>query len=254
MSCIFQTAAHKARLSIKTYLIGSALLCFLGIRSGERLLPATFILLSAVGLAVVGIGGGPDLTEKQAAAYCLGCIAYWLGGNSAVRKSAAPPSMGGCRGRGRAGRRRLAGVKTPGARRWLDLGFVQFQPSALAGGLALAFAFVGARRPGEKTGALLGAAYAGVCIALHAAQKDLGGALVIFGATALYAAARSGARWVLPAAAAACAGAGGLLFTFVGRVQRRFLAWLDPWGHRWTRDTRSLKGFKRWPREVRPAP
>lgn len=243
---IFQTAGPQSPAFYQTYLIGSALLCFLGIRSGERLLPATFILLSAVGSAVVGIGGGPDLTEKQAAAYCLGCIAYWLGGNSAVRKSAARAAPWAAAAVVAAqAAAAFAGVETRGARRWLDLGFVQFQPSAFsAAGLALAFAFVGARRPGEKTGALLGAAYAGVCIALHAAQKDLGGALVIFGATALYAAARSGARWVLPAAAAACAGAGGLLFTFVGRVQRRFLAWLDPWGHRWDEGYQIVEGLQ----------
>lgn len=124
-----------------------------------------------------------------------------------------------------------------GARRWLDLGLLRFQPAEAAKvALVLYLARSLARkhdRLGEfAVGFLPHAVVTGLMAALVLAERDLGTvvimALVLF---SMLFAAGVRVRWLLGAVALAAPVFWYLVASTPYRVQR-FLAFLDPWGHR----------------------
>jgi cell division protein FtsW len=124
-----------------------------------------------------------------------------------------------------------------GARRWLDLGLLRFQPAEAAKvALVLYLARSLARkhdRLGEfAIGFLPHAVVTGLMAALVLAERDLGTvvimALVLF---SMLFAAGVRVRWLLGAVALAAPAFWYLVASTPYRVQR-FLAFLDPWGHR----------------------
>jgi cell division protein FtsW len=127
------------------------------------------------------------------------------------------------------------GLEINGARRWLGVGPITFQPSEVAKlAIVLYGASVLARRPGrwthprQITPLLL---VAGTTVLLIASQPDLGTALVVsFTCAALLVAAGFPVRWL-----GLMAGGGAvlvLLYGFSAEYRRaRLMTFLDPWGH-----------------------
>ena len=91
----------------------------------------------------------------------------------------------------------LVGDHSMGAQRWLDLGFVRFQPSEImkiAVPLMLAWHFADKQLPPRVPHLLVGAVIAGVPFVLIAKQPDLGTGLVVFSA-GLFALFLGGMSW-----------------------------------------------------------
>ena len=91
----------------------------------------------------------------------------------------------------------LVGDHSMGAQRWLDLGFVRFQPSEImkiAVPLMLAWHFADKPMPPRVPHLLVGAVIAGVPFVLIAKQPDLGTGLVVFSA-GLFALFLGGMSW-----------------------------------------------------------
>ena len=121
------------------------------------------------------------------------------------------------------------GMKVNGARRWIDLGFIQFQPSELAKvALVLFIADQCARRRKAQFGqVVLVSATLGLLVL---AGPDLG-TTGILGITAFAMLAVAGAETKHLVRAGAIAGAGVLvLVASVPYMQQRVMGFLDPWG------------------------
>lgn len=136
------------------------------------------------------------------------------------------------------------GVEAGGARSWLQIGSFRFQPIEivkillvlyLAAHLAEGRMYLAA---GQEPGRSLGRIYLGpmavmalLFVLVLVAQRDLGGALLLFGlVVAMLYAATGRVRYLLAGGAAALAGA-GLAVSFFDHVRVRFAVWLDPWSH-----------------------
>jgi cell division protein FtsW len=127
------------------------------------------------------------------------------------------------------------GLEINGARRWLGVGPLTFQPSEVAK-LALVLYAAGllARRPGRWTHPRQITPFllvAGCIVLLIASQPDLGTALVCsFVSAALLVAAGFPVRWLL-----AFTGAGAALVLLYGLSagyrRERLMTFLDPWNH-----------------------
>ncbi|MEM6490790.1 MAG: rod shape-determining protein RodA, partial [Pseudomonadota bacterium] len=128
----------------------------------------------------------------------------------------------------------LIGQVGKGAQRWLDLGFIQIQPSEVAKiTLVLALARYFHMKPNEEIGSIIGLAPALAMIAVPAAfilkQPDLGTALMLaaVGGTLLFLA---GVRlWKFGLAAAAIGAAAPVVWASLRDYQQqRVLTFLDP--------------------------
>ena len=128
----------------------------------------------------------------------------------------------------------LIGQVGKGAQRWLDLGFIQIQPSEVAKiALVIALARFFHMKPNQDIGSIIGLAPALAMIAVPAAlilkQPDLGTALMLIavGATILFLA---GVRWwKFGLAASVVAAAGPIVWANLRDYQKqRVLTFLDP--------------------------
>lgn len=135
------------------------------------------------------------------------------------------------------------GVEVGGARSWMQIGSFRFQPIEivkiflvfyLASHLAEARPFLAAAKGGGAFHrAYLGplAATALLFIFVLVVQRDLGGALLLFGlVTAMLYAATANPGYLAAGAALALVGA-TLAAGFFEHVRVRFLVWIDPWNH-----------------------
>lgn len=126
----------------------------------------------------------------------------------------------------------LLGDHAKGAQRWLDFGFIRFQPAEfmkLAMPLAVASFLHGRALPPSFTTILMTLALIGIPTLLVTVQPDLGTSLLILaaGGFALYFGGL-GYRWIL-GAIAAIAAAAPILWTRLHDYQRqRVLTFLDP--------------------------
>ncbi len=122
------------------------------------------------------------------------------------------------------------GIKANGARRWIDLGITQFQPSELAKlALVLWIADVCARRGRGRVEIAVPLVVTGLMALLVIAEPDLGTTLVISltAITMLFVAGASAKHIVRLLAGGACAVA--ILIATVPYMQSRLLAFIDPW-------------------------
>ena len=122
------------------------------------------------------------------------------------------------------------GIKANGARRWIDLGFVQFQPSELAKlALVLWIADVCTRRGRARIEMAIPLVVTGLVVILVIAEPDLGTTLVLSltGVTMLFVAGANAKHIVRLLAGGAFAVA--LLIATVPYMQSRLLAFIDPW-------------------------
>ena len=119
----------------------------------------------------------------------------------------------------------LFGTERNGARAWVTLGGVGFQPSELVKvGLLITEAYLFSRRK-----IVPAALFAGLCLLMLMLQKDLGTALIYYAVVLilLFAATRS---YVYLGLGGLGAVAGGVIgFMMFSHVKRRARIWLDPW-------------------------
>lgn len=123
----------------------------------------------------------------------------------------------------------LFGVEKFGARNWIQLGGVSFQPSEF---VKVCFIYVGAStlsRLMAKRNIVLFIAYSAVICACLALMKDFGTAIIFFVAFLVIAFLRSGNFATIALAIAATGFAGVLVLRFLPYACNRF----EAWGHVW---------------------
>ena len=123
----------------------------------------------------------------------------------------------------------LFGVEKFGARSWIQLGGVSFQPSEF---VKVCFIYVGAStlsRLMAKRNIVLFIAYSAVICACLALMKDFGTAIIFFVAFLVIAFLRSGNFATIALAIAATGFAGVLVLRFLPYARNRF----EAWGHVW---------------------
>lgn len=123
----------------------------------------------------------------------------------------------------------LFGVEKFGARNWIQLGSVSFQPSEF---VKVCFIYVGAStlsRLMAKRNIVLFIAYSAVICACLALMKDFGTAIIFFVAFLVIAFLRSGNFATIALAIAATGFAGVLVLRFLPYARNRF----EAWGHVW---------------------
>lgn len=123
----------------------------------------------------------------------------------------------------------LFGVEKFGARNWIQLGGVSFQPSEF---VKVCFIYVGAStlsRLMAKRNIVLFIAYSAVICACLALMKDFGTAIIFFVAFLVIAFLRSGNFATIALAIAATVFAGVLVLRFLPYARNRF----EAWGHVW---------------------
>lgn len=123
----------------------------------------------------------------------------------------------------------LFGVEKFGARNWIQLGGVSFQPSEF---VKVCFIYVGAStlsRLMAKRNIVLFIAYSAVICACLALMKDFGTAIIFFVAFLVIAFLRSGNFATIALAIAATGFAGVLVLRFLPYAGNRF----EAWGHVW---------------------
>jgi cell division protein FtsW (lipid II flippase) len=127
------------------------------------------------------------------------------------------------------------GATRNGARLWVDLGFVQFQPGELAK-LALVLFLAGYLREKREVlahgrvkdfGPLL-AIWGGAMLVI-VLTKDLGSALLVFGLFLAMLYVATGRTLYVGIGLGLFLGGAALLYTAVDRVQERIIIWLQPW-------------------------
>ncbi|MDR2665291.1 MAG: FtsW/RodA/SpoVE family cell cycle protein [Oscillospiraceae bacterium] len=131
------------------------------------------------------------------------------------------------------------GTTAFGAKNWLQIGGVSFQPSEF---VKIAFVFAGAAtldRLFAKRNLLLFIAYAGACVTALAAMRDFGSALVFFSAFLIIAFIRSGDAATVFLSVGAAAFAGVLAASARSHIAARF----GSWGHAWE-NTDAAGGFQ----------
>lgn len=215
------------------------------------LLPATFLLngLGLVFIRRIDLANGTDLAVAQTIWTVVGIGLYCL------VLMALPDHRWLTRYRYTAGLATLVLLLLPlapvigreinGARLWVDLGIVTFQPGELAKLTLVVFlaGYLDEKRallsvatnrvwrflvpPARHLAPVLAAALGGIAILV--AQTDLGSSLLFFGVfvTMLYVATGRAAYPALGGAAFAVGGA--LAYLAFGHVAERFAVWLDPW-------------------------
>ena len=125
----------------------------------------------------------------------------------------------------------LFGVEKFGARNWIQLGGVSFQPSEF---VKVCFIYVGAStlsRLMAKRNIVLFIAYSAVICACLALMKDFGTAIIFFVAFLVIAFLRSGNFATIALAIAATGFAGVLVLRFLPYARNRFEAWGPVWDY-----------------------
>lgn len=128
----------------------------------------------------------------------------------------------------------LFGVEKFGARNWIQLGGVSFQPSEF---VKVCFIYVGAStlsRLMAKRNIVLFIAYSAVICACLALMKDFGTAIIFFVAFLVIAFLRSGNFATIALAIAATGFAGVLVLRFLPYARNRFEAWGHVWDYAFT--------------------
>ncbi len=130
-----------------------------------------------------------------------------------------------------------------GARNWVSIGPVTFQPSEIAKVLfiiASAYFFAEKRK---RIASVLYAVYAGMCIIMLVLSNDLGGALLFAGTFLIMFFAGTG-RTLLTFAGLGVAGAGVVASYYViPHVRSRVEVWQDPWAYYNTKGYQIVQGL-----------
>lgn len=198
-------------------------------RTGFEVETLAFFLCT-LGLAVVSSSAPESLTKEFlaiVAGVCVFLVVCWslrdLSRAKAVRYLAAVAGIG------LLVFNLLFGVEKFGARNWIQLGSLSFQPSEL---VKVCFIYVGAStlsRLMAKRNIVLFIAYSAVICLCLALMKDFGTAVIFFVAFLVIAFLRSGNFATIALAVAAVGFAGVLVLRFLPYARNRF----EAWGHVW---------------------
>ena len=123
----------------------------------------------------------------------------------------------------------VLGQRLFGAKNWIDLGFVSFQPSEF---VKVAFIFTGAAtldRLFARRNLLFTVLFCGFCMGCLALMSDFGTALIFFVALLVIAFLRSGDLGFLALMGTAAAAGGWLILQFKPYIANRFAAWRHVW-------------------------
>lgn len=123
----------------------------------------------------------------------------------------------------------VLGPRIFGAKNWIDLGFISFQPSEF---VKVAFIFIGAAtldRLFAKRNLLFTVLFCGFCMGCLALMSDFGTALIFFVALLVIAFLRSGDIGFLALMGTAAAGGVGIILKFKPYIANRFAAWRHVW-------------------------
>lgn len=119
----------------------------------------------------------------------------------------------------------VLGREVNGARNWVFIGSVSFQPSeAVKLCLLLVLAYLLSTRH-----RILAGVYAVLCLLLLMLQKDLGTAFLYYAVTLAMLYLSTGSMLLVGAGAAGAAAAGVFGYTQFAHVRRRVAIWIDPW-------------------------
>ncbi len=117
------------------------------------------------------------------------------------------------------------GRERNGAKAWIALFGVSFQPSEIAKLAHLVvLAFLLSRRR-----VMMAMIFAGACLVLLMLQKDLGTALIYYGITLILIFSATGSLTVLGLGTAGAAAGAVLGYSMFSHVKRRVAIWVDPW-------------------------
>lgn len=186
--------------------------------------------LCTMGLAVVS-SSAPESLIKELLAIVAGVCAFLVVCWSLrdLERAKAVRYLAAVAGIGLLAFNLLFGVEKFGARNWIQLGGVSFQPSEF---VKVCFIYVGAStlsRLMAKRNIVLFIAYSAVICACLALMKDFGTAIIFFVAFLVIAFLRSGNFATIALAIAATGFAGVLVLRFLPYARNRF----EAWGHVW---------------------
>ena len=186
--------------------------------------------LSTLGLAVVA-SSAPGELYKQLFSMGLGLIAFLVIGWSLrdLERAKKVRYVAAAAGVGLLLLNLALGTEQYGAKNWIYLGSLSFQPSEL---VKLCFVFVGAStldRLAARRNLILFILYSGLLCGCLALMNDFGTALIFFGAFLVIAYLRSGDFATLGLICAGTAFAGVLAVRFRPHILTRFASW----GHIW---------------------
>ncbi len=123
----------------------------------------------------------------------------------------------------------LFGKEIYGARNWISLGGISFQPSEL---IKLAFIFAGAAtldRLFARRNLIFSIVFSGICVGALALMGDFGTALIFFAAFLVIAYMRSGDIATIALMVAGTGFAGMIVMRFKPYIANRFAAWRHVW-------------------------
>lgn len=136
-----------------------------------------------------------------------------------------------------------------GAKNWVDLGFISFQPSEF---VKIAFIFTGAAtldRLFARRNLIFTVLFCGFCMGCLALMSDFGTALIFFVALLVIAFLRSGDIGFLALMGTAAVAGGGMILRFKPYILNRFEAWRHVWdfynesgGYQQTRTMSAIAG------------
>ena len=186
--------------------------------------------LTTMGLCVVSTSA-PEAIRKELIAVACGIFAYLAVSWSLrdLERAKTVRYLAAVAGIGLLAFNLLFGVEKFGARNWIQLGGVSFQPSEF---VKVCFIYVGAStlsRLMAKRNIVLFIAYSAVICACLALMKDFGTAIIFFVAFLVIAFLRSGNFATIALAIAATGFAGVLVLRFLPYARNRF----EAWGHVW---------------------
>lgn len=186
--------------------------------------------LCTMGLAVVS-SSAPESLVKELLAIVAGVCAFLVVCWSLrdLERAKAVRYLAAVAGIGLLAFNLLFGVEKFGARNWIQLGGVSFQPSEF---VKVCFIYVGAStlsRLMAKRNIVLFIAYSAVICACLALMKDFGTAIIFFVAFLVIAFLRSGNFATIALDIAATGFAGVLVLRFLPYARNRF----EAWGHVW---------------------
>ena len=137
----------------------------------------------------------------------------------------------------------LFGSAVGGAKNWISIAGVSFQPSEISKVMFIIVSayFFAAKR--KKIASAAYAAYAGLCVIMLVASNDLGGAL-LFAGTFLIMFFTGTGRKLLTLAGIGVSGAGAVASYYaIPHVKTRVMIWQDPWSYYTTQGYQIVQGL-----------